>query len=353
MNNKLAFKNIKDCNLIRTYISDSNVSNKIKDKRCVSIVICAKNNEKTIRKSLNSLLKSIIFAKRKFIDLDYELIIVYAPSYDNTLEKAVSFIREMNIENKVTFLCDKGMGLGYARRLGMLNSKCPFIVYADADKAISKTWLYKSLTKLLKDRLLGGVSDLPFILGKSKLAKIRNGYILAYYITVQLFKRWLRIGSLPTIRSGNSIWRKEALRASGGFSVRFRKANEDYDLSLKMRHKGFKLDLVDAISFQLEDHDLKTLVNIFRYQGKELPKVLNSKEFIYDRYRESLFWRTFVFVMIVAYPVLCIKIAKYFQDPMLKKLIGITGSLLWLLYLILYKLVVAISFLTTKSKYLS
>jgi len=306
----------------------------------VSIIVCMKNNEDTIRKSLLTTLKSIMFLQKKTGSIQYELILVYAPSNDYTLKEAYKLLKNLRLLNKVTILCDMGKGLGYARHIGALKAKHPFVVYADADKAINSEWLFRSLNKIISDPLLAGLTDLPFILGKSYMAKLRNGYILAFYITATKLKHWFDIRSLPAIRSGNSIWRRPALLMVGGFSSRFKKANEDLDVSIKLRKIGYKLDLIDAISFQLDDHNLKTIINIFRNQGNELHKT--SSKSTSDPHRASLFQKLYIPVMIILYPYICVQIAKNFNNPHYKTLIGIKGAILWPLFLVLHKLVVAL-----------
>ncbi|MEB3755323.1 MAG: glycosyltransferase family 2 protein [Desulfurococcales archaeon] len=331
---------------------------KIKFKECLSIIICTKDNERIIERSILATLKALRYLSDKVNGVNYELIIVYAPSHDNTLVKIKSILNKLWLERSSLIIFDEGKGLGYARQLGFSISKCPIVIYADGDKILTQKWIYIALTKLLADERLAGISDLPFILGDSFIAKIRNGYLLAYYIVNSKLKQWFGVSSLHTIRSGNSAWKRKYLKIIGGFSSRFKKADEDVDVSLRMREKGLKLDIVNAISLQSEDHSLKDLVNIFRYQGLELNRIslynkrrdkIKNNAILANASKELLSQKIYLPLLLIFYPIFSINMASYFKDPILKSLVGIQGVILWPLFVIIHKLVVAVNYFLLKT----
>lgn len=89
----------------------------------VTIGVCTRNNEETIREVLSSLL-----------DLDYprgfiEIVVVDGLSRDHTLEMVQHSLT--NAKMSYMILSDRGLGLDYARQMIVENANGEFIAFVD------------------------------------------------------------------------------------------------------------------------------------------------------------------------------------------------------------------------------
>ena len=108
----------------------------------VTIGICTKNNEKTISKTLESLLE--LGYPKKMI----EVVVVDGLSTDETVNIIKRVLNRSNVRWKLLF--DRGFGLAYARQMIVENAGGEFIAFIDADQYLSPSWL-KKLVKDLSD----------------------------------------------------------------------------------------------------------------------------------------------------------------------------------------------------------
>ena len=108
----------------------------------VSFVVTAKGNADTIGVCLDSLLN--------LIDLEAaELVVVVAPSADDTLGKVKSFIEsEGKAFRKAVVREDPGGSLSYARRLGASISAGDIVVFLDGDMALTNGFYRTLLSKM-------------------------------------------------------------------------------------------------------------------------------------------------------------------------------------------------------------
>lgn len=99
----------------------------------VSVVICAKNAEDTIERTLKSILENN----------PSEIILVDGNSTDNT----VKIVRDFT--DKI--YSDEGKGLAHARQIGCLNSKGDYVSYVDADAELVDDYTLIKMQKELEN----------------------------------------------------------------------------------------------------------------------------------------------------------------------------------------------------------
>jgi len=105
-----------------------------KDLEKISVVVCAKNAGKTIRRCLHSVSRTNV----------KEIIVVDGCSEDNTIQIAKKYT------NKI--YSDEGKGLGFARQLGAEKAQGEYVAYIDSDTELpSENVLSKMLEELEKN----------------------------------------------------------------------------------------------------------------------------------------------------------------------------------------------------------
>jgi glycosyltransferase involved in cell wall biosynthesis len=195
------------------------------DNRSVSIVICSRNSELTIRRCVESVL-----AQDYPI---YEIQVVDGLSKDNTLEILTNYPR-------IRILTDAGGGLAHARNVGWKVAKGEFVAYIDADSEIPGNWLREILGEIVKDEQLAGVQDSQISVA---ISDDLTSFLDVCFFTVSAYRA--PRGIIAGIE--DSIWRRKALEAVSGFNDIYRKYFEDADLIDKVHLKGFKTSRIERI----------------------------------------------------------------------------------------------------------
>lgn len=204
---------------------------KLRDRSVMKVTIglCFKNAEKTIRECLD-----------KVLNQDYphefmEIIMVDGKSIDNTAEIAKSLVSKSNISSRL--YSDNGKGLGHARQIVLEKAKGKYVVWVDCDVLIARDFVRKQVEFMEKNPQAGVATGkytyregtyktlISFIQGISKyLGSIEYTHTKEYR-------------GLPP--NDASIYRVEAAKQVGGFDENIRGAAEDEDIIIRMRNKGW------------------------------------------------------------------------------------------------------------------
>ncbi len=185
----------------------------------VSVVVCSYNGSRTIRDCLEGL--------QRLEYPNYEVIVVNDGSKDNTAAIAMEYgFRVITTENR---------GLSNARNTGMEEAKGEIVAYIDDDARPDPHWLtYLAATFLNTDHVGVGGPNLPPPGDGSVADCVANspgGPIHVLLTDVEA----------EHIPGCNMAFRKEALRAVGGFDGQFRIAGDDVDLCWRLQQKGWTL----------------------------------------------------------------------------------------------------------------
>ncbi|MDP1688614.1 MAG: glycosyltransferase family 2 protein [bacterium] len=191
----------------------------------LSFVIPAYNEEKYIRKCLESVVKQT----SKWSDI--EIIVVNNASSDKTKEIALSF-------TGVKVVDEPKKGLVRARQAGYKASTGELIANIDADAEVPDDWIKKIYDKFSADKNIVALSgpyifyDLPPLINFSTKIFYGLGYVIHRAIHF-IFRK----GGM--IQGGNFVLRRDALDKAGGFNVdEIEFYGEDTDIALRMQKVG-------------------------------------------------------------------------------------------------------------------
>jgi len=171
----------------------------------ISVVVCAKNEEKYIEACLKALSKQLIKP---------EIIVVDARSSDNTVSIAKKYADKI--------LYDHGKGISDARNIGWKAANCGIVAYCDADAVPKKDWT-KNIAELLEkyDAVSG-----PLIAndGSRKLGACMK-------LFADIFPRLASLFGWNLLWGANMAFRKSALEKNP-FMLGFL---EDYEIGSRLR----------------------------------------------------------------------------------------------------------------------
>lgn len=173
----------------------------------ISIVVTTKNEQKHIRKCLQSI------RDQKYPKKNIEIIVIDNNSNDNTKGIAREFT------NKVY---NKGPERSAQRNFGSKKSKGKYYMYLDADMSLSPSVIVEALEKFTADKKLVGLYIPEIIVGKGLWLKVRKFERSFYNATV-----------VDCVR----IIRKATFDKIGGFDETLT-GPEDWDLDKKVRLAG-------------------------------------------------------------------------------------------------------------------
>lgn len=183
----------------------------------ISVVVCAKNEEKIIESCLRNLSKQIVRP---------EIIVVDGWSSDNTVKISKKYAKVVK---------DNKKGLGEARNVGWKAAKGDIIAYCDADSRPKKDWA-KKICELIED--CDCVSGPLISYDGSRIMKIN------FKVWADLFPRFLSFFGLNMVWGANMAFKKKILKKYR-FRLRFL---EDYDIGQRFRNDKKKIKFSKEIS---------------------------------------------------------------------------------------------------------
>lgn len=214
-------------------------------KRQISVIIPACNEEKNIKKCLESLVGQTYPAEK------FEIILVDNNCRDRTTEIAREF--------PVRIVKEEKQGLIFARIKGVSESITSIIAFLDADSLVDPNWLKFIDKKFSTNPKLVGIGFEGNLQPKNMIVRIAEKTLHLFY-TVN-----------PTMPGYCFSFRKEAYFNSGGFNPDI-KFGEDVYLSKKLKKLGkiiVKREMVTTSSRRylslssFAAYALKTLISFF------------------------------------------------------------------------------------------
>ena len=210
-------------------------------KPLVTIGICVKNCEATVKEAIDSILDQ---------DFQHELmdvIFVDDGSTDKTLSIIESYVSQMDMKVKVFH--HKWEGLGYSRNVVVANAEGCFILWVDGDMVLSKDYVKEQVDFMKRYPKVG--------IAKGKQSLELGGNLLA---TLETYSRAAggmidyaseKAQSKP-LGTGGCIYRAEAIRQVGGFDENITGYGEDFDAEYRIRKAGWLLCTTDV---QFRDYE--------------------------------------------------------------------------------------------------
>ena len=210
----------------------------------VSVVVCAYNAADTIAECLSSIGQ---------LDYpDFEVILVNDGSRDATLEIARGFpgIRIIDIPNG---------GLSAARNIGLREAHGEIVAYTDADVRVDPSWLTYLVRPFLESDVVGcgGPNvvppDDPWLAQCVARAPGGPTHVMVDDRTAE------------HIPGCNMAFRRDALRAIGGFNAVYVHAGDDVDICWRLQAQGWRLGF--APSALVWHHHRNTIRAYWRQQA--------------------------------------------------------------------------------------
>ena len=219
----------------------------------ISVIILTKNEEKNIGKCLDYLYKQTYN--------DIEIIVVDANSTDSTVEIAKSYEVRVIKEER-----NKG-GFGYARNLGVKNSKGEVIVFLSADAFLIDERTLEESVKSLKEYEVDGVW------GKLLFPQTPLGVYFSrpFEQPLKVTEKW---NSKPPRTTCFLMLRREVFNDVGFFDEDFREGVEDQEFIYRLYKNGKKLLYNPRIKiFHNTDCSIKYQAKKAYREGKMLRKL--------------------------------------------------------------------------------
>ncbi len=256
--------------ILKKYKTVNNIKNK-----SVSIVMVARNEEKNIVDTLDSL------KKLNLENLSWEIILVNDASEDNTLKIMKEFqsdfenVKIIDIEKKNKNLMGKKYGITKA----VEHSSGDYIFMTDADCLVSKNWIKTGL-KYFHTNVGMLIGHIEYIY-KKIYKKVKN----VESITGSIFTfSWAYYNNSPYCSGGNMAFKKEAFKAVNGYKNTPKMASGDDTFLLKKIRKKF--NIVPLFS---KETFVKTPLTDDKDKQKEQSKRKFAKNFLMNKLNLSIF----------------------------------------------------------------
>jgi len=189
----------------------------------VTIIIPAFNEEKVVKKTIESIIESQYPKK--------DIIVVDDGSTDNTLRVA------SNYKNQITVLHKKNGGKASALNYGLVYAKGEIIVVVDADTIIGR----RAIREIVKG--FGAGKKVAAVAGnikvKNRVNWITKCQALEYIVGIQLVRRAFdAFGSITIIPGALGAFKKECITDVGSYNKDT--IVEDYDQTIKILKAGLQ-----------------------------------------------------------------------------------------------------------------
>jgi glycosyltransferase involved in cell wall biosynthesis len=210
-------------------MGNKNITNQLELGVAVTVGLCVKNAEKTIRNCIMSV------AGQNYPKNLVTVILVDGNSKDKTVEIAKMQLLSSGLLLK--FFSDNGQGLGVARQTVLENSNAKYIIWVDGDTTISKQFLDEQV-KLMEKNPNVCVATGTFVRLKNPNESLPAALeSIEKYVGSNTFNSEKSAHGLPP--NDTSVYRVEALKQVGGFDTNIRGASEDEDVINRMRGMGW------------------------------------------------------------------------------------------------------------------
>lgn len=189
----------------------------------VSVVICVKNAETTLKRTMDSVIKN-----------DYkEIVVIDGSSTDNTLEIARKYTGKI--------FSDEGKGLGYARQFGAEKTTGDYIAYIDSDTELPDEDLLSEMLNELKNKKWVAIHAQMIDPRKDK----------SYWEEGENF-HWINTFNKPGVKDHLGtiicIFSRDIL-LKYKFDLSFSGAAEDADLYARLKKDGHKFGVSEEVAY--------------------------------------------------------------------------------------------------------
>ena len=193
------------------------------------------NEEKRIAVAIKSALDAVSA-------FNGEVILADSCSSDRTIEIAKQYpIRIVQLEDPTERCCGIGPQLGFQHSVG------EYVYILDGDMEILPGFMDVAVTFLDANPEFAGVGGLLLEM---------NTESLEYISRVERASSHVQLGEVDRLDSGG-LYRRKAIKQVGYFSNRNLHSYEEYDLGVRLRAAGWKLQRLDVQSIRHYGHDVE------------------------------------------------------------------------------------------------
>lgn len=241
----------------------------------VSVVIAAYNEEKVIKKTIQSILGSSYPS--------FDLIVVNDGSKDKTGEVVA---KEFENESRVQLINKSNGGKSSAVNLGFKKAKGEIIITLDADTIIAENAI-SLMVRHFKDQRVAAVS------GNVKVGNVRNlltkwqqiEYVTGFNLERRAFAE---LNCVTVVPGAIGAWRKKAAAEAGYFKEDT--LAEDTDITLALLRKGYIISYEEkAYAYTEAPEDIKSLIKQrYRWTYGTLQCLWKHREAMLNKKQKSL-----------------------------------------------------------------
>jgi glycosyltransferase involved in cell wall biosynthesis len=203
----------------------------------VTIGLCVKNTEKTIQRTMKSILEQ-----------DYphrlmELIVVDGQSKDSTVRIIREYLSRGDLKSR--FLSEN-KGLGFARQMVVDHALGEFVVWVDGDVVLRRDYVKKQVGFLERNPNVG--------IGRAIYGIWTKSGPVAYLENIPFVVESMRAheqAPLGICGTEGAIYRTAAIKQAKGFDTDITGAAEDVDLARRILAIGWSASITDAIFYEL------------------------------------------------------------------------------------------------------
>jgi len=216
----------------------------------ITLAVPAYNEEKTISKTIKSLIEAEYPCEKK------EIIIVNDGSKDQT-SAVVEEIIKQNPEQNIKIISQKNQGKAAAVNKALDNAAGEYFSVIDADSRISKNGI-KLLLPYFYDDTIGAVISRVKVESPSKiLEKIQ---FFEYIMSNMIRKLMALLGTLHITPGVLSTYKTKVLRKAGRFTKDRNNLTEDMEIALRLISKGYKIEMQpESITYTFVPKGIKAL----------------------------------------------------------------------------------------------
>ena len=221
----------------------------------VTIGMCVKNSEATIKEAVESVLT------QDYPSQSMELLVVDGRSRDNTLKILENSLRGAKIGVR---MFSESEGLGRARQIVVDNASGEYIVWVDGDMTLDKGFVKKQV-EFMDHHPDAGIA-------KGKYGVRINGKRETVVATLENVEFLLATASegrtdSKALGASGCVYRVKALKQVGGFDTGIKGVGEDMDIEDRIRRKGWQLHVSSAIFFETRRQTWKALWSEYFWHG--------------------------------------------------------------------------------------
>lgn len=210
----------------------------------VTVGLCVKNSEKTIKECLESILN------QNYPKHLMEIIVVDGRSQDHTMNIIMKSISSSNMS--AMFFCDEGKGIASARQMVLDETNNNYVIFVDGDVLLSPDFVRAQI------RFMQSHSGIAIAIGRfcyrKGLQKTLPATLqgLAKHVDTLEWAKRARVkrkkpSGFPT--NDASIYLVEASKRVGGFDKTITGASEDEDIIIRMKKQGWLIALNEQAKF--------------------------------------------------------------------------------------------------------